>query len=210
MPINSVLLDKILTWDKHVRVKFRKKDCAMFEALAGKVFATVVSLSMFLFSSYSGNDPSFRAINSRVGGDYLQLRTSLVGAFDNDFPDVFKSGTVIPVDFSLVIKKDSMVLTKAKFQNRVRFDPAKGVYEIYTAGMNRTIKTESYSHMLAEISGFECSIPYNPDWGVVSVRLEATLPTVRFAQLKKAVDLMVLWKYQKPRASVNLDLRKTL
>ncbi|GAB1467675.1 hypothetical protein MASR2M64_03540 [Candidatus Cloacimonadota bacterium] len=181
----------------------------MFEALTGKVFATVVSLSMFLFSSYSGNDPAFRALNSRVGGNYLQLRTSLVGAFDNDFPDVFKSGTVIPVDFSLVIKKGNQVLTKSKFQNKVRFDPAKGVYEIYTAGMNRSITTESYTQMLAEISGFECSIPYNPQWGVVSVHLEATLPTVRFAQLKKPIDLMVLWKYHKPRINNNLDLRKT-
>jgi hypothetical protein len=181
----------------------------MLEALTGKVFATVVSLSMFLFSSYSGNDPSLRALSSRVGGNYLQVRTSLVGAFDNDFPDVFKSGTVIPVNFTLSLKSGNRTLTERQFQNRVRFDPGKGIYEVYMGGMNRTIETESYAQMLTEISGFECSIPYNPDWGVVSMRLEASLPTVKFTQLKKPVDLMVLWKYQKPRTSTNLDLRKT-
>ncbi len=181
----------------------------MLEALTGKVFATVASLSMFLFSSYSGNDPSFRALNSRVGGNYLQLHTSLVGAFDNDFPDVFKSSTVIPVNFSLIIKSGRRTLSEKQFQNRVRYDPGKGIYEVYLSGMKRTIETESYNHMLAEISGFECSVPYNPDWGVVSVRLEASLPTVKFTQLKKPVDLMVLWKFHKPRVNANLDLRKT-
>ncbi|PKN71404.1 MAG: hypothetical protein CVU50_10220 [Candidatus Cloacimonetes bacterium HGW-Cloacimonetes-3] len=181
----------------------------MLEALTGKVFATVASISMFLFSSYSGNDPSFRALSSRVGGNYLQLRTNLVGAFDNDFPDVFNSGTVIPVNFSLSIRSGNRVLAERHFQNRVRYDPGKGTYEVYTAGMNRTIETESYAHMLAEISGFECSIPYNPDWGVVSLRLESSLPTLKFAQIRKPVDLMVLWKYKKPRISINLDLHKT-
>lgn len=181
----------------------------MLEALTGKVFATVASLSMFLFSSYSGNDPSFRAINSRVGGNYLQLRTTLVGAFDNDFPDVFKSGTLIPINFDLTIKSGNRVLGEKRYQNRVKYNLSKGTFEIYTGGMNRNLETDSYSHMLAEISAFECSIPYKPEWGVVNVRLEATMPTIKFAQLKKPVDLMVLWKYHKPKVNATLDLRKT-
>lgn len=182
----------------------------MFEALTAKVLATVVSLSMFLFSSYSGNDPALRAISSRVGGEYLQLRTSLTGAFDNDFPDVFKSGSVIPVNFKLTIKSGNKKVLERAYQNRVRYNPAKGIYEVYTAGMNRTIETESYAHMLAEISGFDCSIPIKPEWGVVSVQLSASLPTIKFAQLNKPVDLMVLWKYNKPQASASIDLRKSL
>jgi hypothetical protein len=182
----------------------------MFEALTAKVFATVVSLSMFLFSSYSGNDPSFRALNSRVGGEYLQLRTSLSGAFDNDFPDVFKSGSVIPVNYMLTIKSGNKKVLEKAFQNRVRYNPGKGTYEVYTAGMNRTIETESYSHMLAEISGFECSIPIKSEWGIVSVQLTASLSTIKFAQLNKPVDLMVLWKFKKPQIGTTVDLRKSL
>ncbi|MDD4310233.1 MAG: hypothetical protein PHO32_07620, partial [Candidatus Cloacimonetes bacterium] len=136
----------------------------MLEALSGKVFATMVSLSMFLFSSYTGNDPGFRALNSRTGGNYLQLRTSLVSAFDNDFPDVFKSGVRIPVIFTLYIKSGKRTLAEYKYQNTVQYDPSKGSYAVYTAGMNRNIQTTSYQQMIQEFSLFECSIPYRADW----------------------------------------------
>jgi len=180
----------------------------MLEALTGKVFATIVSLSVFLFSSYTGNDPAFRGLNSRAGEHYLQLRTSLVSAFDNDFPDVFKSGATIPVNFQLIIRNKSRTLLTRSYQNSVRYNPADAVFDVRTGGMNRKLQTASYPAMIAEVSGFECSLPYDPNWGNVTITLEASLPSVRFEQLQKKVDLMVLWKYQKPKISVQLNLQK--
>jgi hypothetical protein len=178
----------------------------MFEALTAKMFATVVSLSMFLFSSYTGNDPAFRALTGRVGENYLQFRTTLTAAFDNDFPDVFKSGANIPIDFTLQIKSGNKTWLERRYQNRVRFDPATGVYHVHLTGMNRNVQTSSYQQMITEISSFECSVPYNPVWGKVTARLEAKLPTVRFEQINKSVDLMVLWRYQRPSTSISLNL----
>lgn len=180
----------------------------MLEALTGKVLATVVTLSVFLFSSYTGNDPAFGNLNSRAGDSYLQLRTSLVSAFENDFPDVFQSGSTIPVNFKLLIRNKNGVLVNRNFQNSVRYDPATAVFEVRSSGMNRKLQTANYSAMISEISGFECSIPFSSSWGTVSVSLEASLPSVRFEQLKKKVDLMVLWKYQKPKISTQLNLKK--
>ncbi len=180
----------------------------MFEAITGKVLATIATLSVFLFSSYTGNDPAFRNLNSRAGENYLQLRTTLVSAFENDFPDVFKSGSTIPVNFQLTIRNRNRILLNRNFQNSVRYDVANAVYEIRTGGMNRKIQTSSYAAMLSEVSGFECSVPYQSDWGTVTVSLEAALPSVRFEQLRKSVDLMVLWKYQKPKVSATLNLKK--
>ncbi len=180
----------------------------MLEAISGKVFATIVTLSVFLFSSYTGNDPSLKGFNSRVGENYLQLRTSLYSAFENDFPDVFRSGSTIPVNFKLTIKGKHQNLYQHTFVNSVNYDPAKGVFNLSLGGMNRKLQTDSYEKMLAEISVFECSIPYQPAWGDVTINLEASLPTVRFQQLQKNVDLMVLWKYKKPRTSTSLNLRK--
>ncbi|MDY0152562.1 MAG: hypothetical protein RBS43_09855 [Candidatus Cloacimonas sp.] len=178
----------------------------MFEALTAKVFATVVSLSMFLFSSYTGNDPAFRALNAKAGVSYLQFRTTLVAAFDNDFPDVFKSGASIPVDFTLQIKSGNKIRLERKYQNKVQYNPSTGIYYVFIAGMNRNLQTESYQQMLSAISGFECSVPYDSAWGKVSVHLEAKLPTVRFQQINKAVDLMVLWRYQRPSITTYLNL----
>lgn len=187
-------------------VKLCIKDGSMFEALTAKVFATVVSLSMFLFSSYTGNDPSFRALNAKAGDSYLQFKTTLVEAFDNDFPDVFKSGASIPVDFTLQIRSGNNIRLQRKYQNRVQYNPSTGIYHVFLAGMNRNLQTASYQQMLSVISGFECSVPYDSGWGKVSVHLEAKLPTVRFQQINKAVDLMVLWRYQRPSITINLNL----
>lgn len=180
----------------------------MQEAITGKVFATIVTLSVFLFSSYTGNDPAFRTLNCRAGEKYLVVRSSLISAFDNDFPDVFKSGSTIPINFQLSIRNKNRSLVSRSFQNSVKYDMANAVYEIRTGGMNRRLQTPSYAAMLAEVSGFECSLPYDPSWGEVSITLTASLPSVRFEQLQKKVDLMVLWKYQKPKVSASLSLQK--
>lgn len=182
----------------------------MFEALGAKILTTVASVSTFLFSSYTGNDPSLRPISTRVGDNYIQVETRLENAFVNDFEDIFKSGTSIPVVFKLKIRSGRTVFSEMQFINRVRYDHAKGLYLVSLEGMNRNLQLSSPAQLVSEISALHCSLPYDRKWGKVTLSMEASLSAVRFQQVKGPVDLMVLWKYRKPKASKNLDLTKEL
>jgi len=180
----------------------------MFEALSAKVFTTLASVSMFLFSSYTGNDPGFSNITARVGENYLQVQTKLENAFTNDFTDVFSSGVSIPVVYKLSITSGRSTLLEKRFVNRVRYDHAKGVYFLSLETTNRELELTSQAQMVAQLSAFACSVPYNRNWGKVTVKVEASLSSVRFQQVKEPVDLMVLWKYHKPKISNTLDLKQ--
>ena len=180
----------------------------MFEALSAKVFSTLASVSMFLFSSYTGNDPGLTTLRTRVGDNYLQVQTKLEQAFVNDFNEVFTSGVSIPVVFKFSINNGSNVLFEKRFVNRVRYDQAKGIYYFSAEGSNRNLEMGSQAQMITELSSFACSVPYNRRWGKVSVKVEASLSSVRFQQVKEPVDLMVLWKYHKPKVSASVDLTR--
>lgn len=182
----------------------------MFEALGAKILTTVASVAMFLFSSYTGNDPSLSPLSTRVGDNYLQVETRLENAFVNDFEDIFKSGTTIPVVFKLKIRSGRTVFSEKQFINRVRYDHAKDLYIVSLEGMNRNLQLSSPAELVSELSVLHCSLPYNPKWGKVTLNVEASLAAVRFQQVKGPVDLMVLWKYHKPQVSKNLDLTKEL
>lgn len=179
----------------------------MLEALSTKFLAGIMSLSMFLFSSYTGNDPSFRSLKGFVNNNYLQLSTSLDAAFDNDFPDVFKSGTPITMLYKVEIKAVSGVVFQKTYYNRCTYDAMKGSYKIYQSGMGQSQLTDSYNVMIYLMQQVSCSVPVEKTWGNVSVSLEAWLPTVEFSQINRKVDLMVLWKFRRPSVKANVNTR---
>ena len=180
----------------------------MFEAISGKIMASVVSLSMLLFSSFKGNNPSFGNTSINNTGTYLHISTTLVSAFENDFPSIFSSGATIPVHYYLVIKSGNTTVVNRKYTQSVTFYPGKGIYEITRNGIANKIKTTSSAQVAAELSAMECSIPIKVDWGNVTLHWAAELPSVHFEQLDKTVDLMVLWKYKRPETKLQLNLKQ--
>jgi len=179
----------------------------MFEALGAKLLTGVVSLSMLLFSSFQGNDPSLGNFSYSKTGSYVHLKAQLQTAFENDFPSIFASGSDIPVHYNLEVISGGTVVAKRRMVYRVSYDPGTGIYEIIKNG-SRAALTESAEQVKRELSAFAYALPYQRSWGVVTVKLEADLPKVHFAQLKKEVDLMVLWKYKKPAIKAQIDLRR--
>jgi hypothetical protein len=180
----------------------------MFEAISSKILTGVVSLSMLLFSSFKGNDPSLSVINHRTSSSYLYLSGELLSAFDNDFSSIFASGVPIPIYFNLNIKSGNRTVVNKRFQHVVSFDPVSGVYELQKQGNPEVFRSKAVNEVIRELSLYQLSVPYQSTWGIVSVKLEAELPAVRFQELDQETDLMILWKYKKPAAKTQIDLRK--
>jgi len=181
----------------------------MLEAIGSKIIAGIVSLSMFLFSSYTGNDPAMRPLQIVIGRSYVQIKTGLTNAFVNDFNDVFRSGTTIPVEFTVTIRSGRTVFVTNKYTNTVTYDPMTGLYTIAHNATGQRIRTPFYQSMIVSVSQFECSIPYQPAWKRVTIKVDAGLSEVHFAQIDRTVDLTVLWKYIRPSSVLNADLSRS-
>lgn len=181
----------------------------MLETLGAKILSGIVTLSMFLFSSYTGNDPAFTAIRGSMGRSYIQLSTRLAGAFDNDFPDVFRSGTKITVYYKVNIRSKGKLVASREFQNSVQYDSRQNIYTVRLSGTDRGYQTSDYRLMVNDLATMECSMPIQSSWGYSTVEFEAWLPTVYFDKIDKKVNLMVLWNYSRPKLKSEFNLRYT-
>jgi uncharacterized protein (UPF0248 family) len=180
----------------------------MLELLGAKLYTGIVALSLLLFSSFQGNDPRLSAITVQKSENYLHLSGSLISAFDNDFPSIFSSGTPIPVHFMLQIRSGGKAVVQRRFTHTVSFDTATGVYELGKSGTGEVYRSDRVEDIIREVSRYRFGIPYQADWGSVSIKIDASLPRVNFEQLNKEVDLMVLWKHKIPSARTTADLRR--
>ncbi len=178
----------------------------MFESIAGKVLAGIVSLSALMFTSYTGNDPVFLPLHSRVGPNYLMLKATLDNAFDNDFSDVFKCGKPIHLWFKVEIKHHNRSVFTHNYRHSVSYDPMNASWKLFRSETNQTEVFTNYKALITSISELECSIPLRERWKIVDVSIEANLPEIEMTQSNRTVDLMVLWKFQVPRIRANLNL----
>ncbi|MCB5271368.1 MAG: hypothetical protein LHW56_05945 [Candidatus Cloacimonetes bacterium] len=180
----------------------------MFELLGTRIMAGVVALSMLLFSSFQGNDPQLGAIKHYSSSSTLYLSGELLSAFNNDFASIFASSAPIPVYFKLNIKSGNRTVVSQQLTHLVNFNPATGIYVLRKDGESEVLRTSSVTQTIKEISKYKFSVPYQSSWGLISINIQAEMPLVRLEEKGKELDLMVLWKYKKPSAKIQIDLRK--
>ena len=73
---------------------------------AGKLLSGIMSMTMMLFSSYEGNNASFSDIYIGHDNEIIRIQTSLISAFENDFEQIFRSGSPIVINYQLNVAKD--------------------------------------------------------------------------------------------------------
>jgi hypothetical protein len=182
----------------------------MLESLAGKVIAGIISVSALMFTSYTGNDPIFLPVQSRVSHNYLQLNVKLDNAFDNDFTDVFKCGMPIHLRYKIEIRQNKRVALTRNYTHTVSYDPMNASWKLFRSEINQTEVFTNYKELVENIAELECSIPLNDRWKIVEVRAESWLPVIKLTQSKRTIDLMVLWKFQRPKVKATLNVSQTM
>jgi hypothetical protein len=169
--------------------------------LAGKVVSGFLNVTMMLFSSYQGNNPSFSEIFLHNDLNNINIRTELVSAFDNDFQTIFKSGKPIIIYFSLTTQKDKEPAENHTFAHVVVFHPLKAYYQINLGPDNNQVITESYEELLTLISHLEFIYSYSGEPGVYHFTLTASLDKIRLDTMDRDFDMMMLWNFKQPRAT---------
>jgi len=178
----------------------------MLESFAGKVIAGIISVSSLMFTSYTGNDPVFMPLQSRISQNYLLLKATLDKSFDNDFSDVFKCGKQISILYKIEIRQNNRVALTRNYRHSVVYDPMNASWKLYRSELNQTEVFTNYRELVKNVSELECSIPINNNWKTVEVSAESWLPEITLTQSNRTIDLMVLWKFQRPRVKTTLNV----
>ncbi len=175
--------------------------------LGQKLLANLVTISVFLFSSFKGNDADFSALHIKNSGSYLILQTHLENSFDNDFQEIFQSGKQVDVWFNLEVKQNKNMLHKQVFRHSVQYDPLSSIYRIYLQEQHQARSVKSYAEMKQLMENVEYSLPAKPEWTKIDIHLDSYLKKMHIESMNKEIDLMVLWKMKKPVCKSSLDLK---
>jgi hypothetical protein len=177
----------------------------MFETLAGKIVSGILSLSFLLFSSYEGNDASFRTPLVEVQEAYASCRTELVGAFEKDFNDIFRCGEEIILTFDITITGPNNQMHKESVVHKLKYFSMKDIYQLTIDSDNSVQYFDTLNEGLDIFSRYDRQLPL-PRGDKCQIKIVARLNKLWFASQKKEFDLNLLWKNKLPEVIINIDM----
>jgi hypothetical protein len=122
----------------------------------------------------------------------------LVEAFDNDFDEIFQSGQRIDIFFKIEIHGEDRLAHEQEFRHAVVFDPLEKIYNVFLEEQNLQTTCTNFNQLIETISQIEYF--YNGQkYEGGHVILSAYMKKIRLQSLNKEYDLMMLWKFKKPK-----------
>jgi len=169
----------------------------MFQAFTNKVVTGIISLSMVLFSSYKGNPAKFEnlMLDNSING--IAIEASLSDAFENDFEDVFKSGSSVRVFFELKILEDKNELYSSNFSHMVLFDTQTKLFTLELEEQDLTLTELPYKRMLEQLAHISCDVDEILP-STIMIVLTSYLPKMRLESVDQEYDMMILWNMKRP------------
>jgi hypothetical protein len=78
------------------------------------------------------------------------------------------------------------------------YDPLSKFFDITLEEQKENFSTDSYQQLIEKISQIEYTYE-NAELENIVVSLESSLKKIRLQSMKKEYDLMMLWKFKKPK-----------
>ncbi|NQV19439.1 MAG: hypothetical protein HQ534_12975 [Armatimonadetes bacterium] len=178
----------------------------MFQALADKILTGIVSFGMMVLTTTEGNNASFAEITSTLYGNRIVVKTELVDAFANDFEEIFRCGKEIEIFFNIKIKAGNQTIHTNVFKHIVVFDPLEQNFTVNLEEKNIEISTNSYEELIEIISQVEYEFADELNYEQLDVTLVSYLEEIYLDTLGKDYDMMMLWKFKKPKVNKRIDL----
>jgi hypothetical protein len=168
---------------------------------AAKALSGIVSAAMMLFSSYEGNHVAFSEVLVGHDTNLIRIRTELVSAFENDFEQIFRSGSPITITYTLTVERDGNLIDEIEYQNTIIFDPMNRYFQINAEAANYYTYTESCEELRVIISQVDIFYDYLGIEGTYSFYLKAYMDSVNLESLEREFDPMLLWYNRVPKVS---------
>ena len=179
----------------------------MLAPFFGKIYTTVLSFSILLFSNYIGNDPIFTNIYTESLENGIFISGYLESAYDNDFDDIFSSGIQIEVTFDLSVSHRNNILLKQSITNSVVWDSEFQYWIIQKEENPHSVAVNDILSLRHAMSSFETFLEINTTYyNVLDINISARLPVIYVAPVQKDIDLMILWKLKEPKARLRLNI----
>lgn len=176
----------------------------MFDTLAERLIATIISVGSLVFPFIESIEPTFTEARIAVIGNRLCLSTQLENWHTPELDRVISSGQAIRLAFQIEVyrKDDKQPLLQQEFRHTARFNLIDKNYEISFSELEEKRTAPSLEHLhtifarLEEVKILEAA---NLKKGVqYYLRVTAKLEKIAFLDKGSDFDLMLFWNSQKP------------
>ena len=180
----------------------------MFQALADKILTGIVSFGMMVLTTTEGNNANFAEITSTFYGNRIVFQTELEEAFVNDFEEIFRCGKEIKIFFNIKIKAGKETIHTNEFRHIVTFDPLDQNFNVNLEENELETTTNSYEELIETISQIEYEFEFTNElnYEQLDVTISSFLESIYLDALGKDYDMMMLWKFKKPKVNKRIDL----
>ncbi len=176
--------------------------------LAEKVFTGLVSIAMVMFSSYEGNNAEFSKILINHNPENIRIRTVLVNAFENDFEQIFRSGTPIIINYNFQVKKEDTIIAVKTYKNSVVFDPMNRFFQVNAEAANHHTFVHSLEELIPLLSEVDIFFDHWNVTGTYHFELSADMEKVYLSSLDREFDLLLLWNLKAPVATFEYTVER--
>jgi hypothetical protein len=174
----------------------------MLESVMGRVVNGVVSFASLAFSSFKGNDAELSIPFITQNRNQIVIESNLKHAFEQDFYDIFRSGKEIEVWFSVTVEGRGHKLIERNYAHKAKFNPMTRDFNVVLQEQNYTFTTGNYTTLVNAMSHFE----YTWNWRQnaspgqnVNVTVISYMKKIKLDAYREDFDLMMLWKFRKPK-----------
>jgi len=174
--------------------------------LASKLFTGLVSMTMLLFSSYEGNNPSFSDVFVDYDQRNIRIKTTLVDAFENDFEQIFRSGSPVIITYTLNVWQGKSLISTETYSNTVVYDPMNRFFQADVKSSNIYVDLLSYEELKQAVSEVDIVYEHFGISGKYLFELSAYMNIIELASLDREFDLMLLWNFKKPTITFQFEV----
>ncbi|MBI9031095.1 hypothetical protein JEZ13_03675 [bacterium] len=171
----------------------------MFESIGNHILKGIITFGLLVFSSYEGNDASFRSLRVNYYEGLIGIELNLDGAFENDFEEIFKTGKSIDIWFKVDVSSQGVVLEEELFSHNVTYDPLLDSYLLKRGSTDDSIICSSYNNLKEELSLIIWDFRRLRSVDDYDLSITAYMEKIYFSENGDDFNLMLLWKNKTPR-----------
>lgn len=178
----------------------------MFESIGNHILKGIITFGLLVFSSYEGNDASFRSLRVNYYEGMIGIELNLEGAFENDFEEIFKTGKSIDIWFKVDVSSQGVVLEEELFSYNVTYDPHLDSYLLIRGSDDESIICSSYDKLKSELSLIKWDFRRLKSVDNYDFSISAYMEKLYFSENGDDFNLMLLWKNKRPRMKQQIRL----
>ena len=179
-------------------------ETGIFAAFSKKVISTIIAVGSMFYSTIDGVTPTMKTPELHYKNEYIFVSTTLENCYTEDLNQIFYSGNIIPVYFSVDLfqtsKKDPD--STFTFYHTLQYSPIGNDFTIFHSELDETMSSLNFEQvkiLLTRLTNYRVTSSNNiDDDNYYYIKITAWLDKIHLEGMDEELNLLYYWNSIKP------------